>query len=124
MTTTPAGSPTTVAGGGRGTGIPKWPSIPTFDLRFSMLGSVSLRSGSSRWVHRRPVIQDEGSGEGYPGGDKENEDEDVDIEEYERHSLHAESFITAGDESIDERLCFLRHLSPLSMTARSLQNQG
>ena len=58
---------------------------------------------------RSKAIQDRGSREGYPGGDKENEDEDIDIEvdeEYERHSLHAEIFITAGDGSIDERTLF------------------
>lgn len=110
VTTTPAvptahGSSTAVSeGGGRGTGIPKLPSIPTFDLRFSMLGSVSPRSSSSRRVDRMPVIQDGGSGEGYPEGDKEDEDVDTEAdedEEYERHSLHAESFITAGDENND-----------------------
>src|SRR6266545_4312890 len=55
VTTTPAvptahGSPTAVSEAGemgRATGIPKLPSIPTFDLRFSMLGSVSPRSSSS-----------------------------------------------------------------------------
>jgi len=48
-----------------------------------------------------PVIQDRGSGEEYPGGEKEDEYEDFDIEdeEYERQSLHADSFVTAGDEN-------------------------
>lgn len=73
--------------------LPKLPSVPTFsaiDLRFSMLGSVSPRDRSSRVkVDKLPVI--DGSLEG------QREEEEEEEAEYERQSLHAESFVTAGE---------------------------
>ncbi|CAA7269917.1 unnamed protein product [Cyclocybe aegerita] len=105
--------------------LPKIPAVSPIELRYSMFGSVSPRADrSSRMartsiagstlkggVDRMPVIA--GSVEGYyEDEDEEEEDaeegeegeEDYEEEEYDRESLHAESFVTAGtnDENVLE----------------------
>lgn len=93
VATTPAvstshGRSTPLGGEGRVGAIPKLPSIPAFDPRFSMLESVTSRN--SRRVDKMPIIP--GSVEGHR--EEEYEEEGA---EYERHSLHADSFVTAGE---------------------------
>lgn len=82
------GSPSPSEGEGRAGTILKLPSIPAMDLRFSMLESVTPRN--SRRVDKMPIIP--GSVDGH-----REEEFDENEEVYERHSLHADSFVTAGD---------------------------
>ena len=101
--------------------IPSLPTIPPMDLRFSMVGSAAPKDRNSRasrasskrgqgGVGRLPVI--DGSVEGYyeeeeedisegetDDDDEQEQDDDDDYEEddvYDRESLHADSFVTAG----------------------------
>ncbi|KAF9530551.1 hypothetical protein CPB83DRAFT_850526 [Crepidotus variabilis] len=100
--------------------IPSIPAVTPIDLRFSMFGTAQPQAKGSktsiRRVDKMPVI--EASVEGYYDDDEDVGSEDRDDEEaefdeeydeeegeygYERESLHADSFVTAGASHNGER---------------------